>query len=88
MAWTIKYSKTAVSQLRKLDKPLAKRILDYMDERVAPLENPRLAGKALTGALGDLWRYRAGDFRIVCEIRDKELVILAVSIGHRREVYR
>lgn len=88
MAWTIEYSRTASSQLAKLDKPAARRILDYMEERVAALENPRLAGKALTGRLGDLWRYRVGDYRVVCEIRDSALVVLALSIGHRREVYR
>lgn len=88
MAWTIDYSKTAISQLRKLDKPTAKRIMDYMDERVAPLNDPRLVAKALTGQLGDLWRYRVGDFRVVCEIRDNELVVLALMIGHRKEVYR
>lgn len=88
MAWTIEYSDTAKDQLRKLDKPIARRIVDYMDERVADLENPRSSGKALTGPLGGLWRYRVGDYRVICEIRDGALCILVLELGNRREVYR
>ena len=88
MAWTIEYSDTAKDQLRKLDKPIARRIVDYMDERIAELENPRSSGKALTGPLGGLWRYRVGDYRVICEIRDGALCILVLELGNRREVYR
>ena len=88
MAWSIEYAKTAKDQLRKLDKPVAKRILDFMDERIAVLENPRQTGKALKGPLGEFWCYRVGDFRIICEIRDDVISILVVQIGNRREVYR
>lgn len=88
MAWTIEYSDTAKDQLRKLDKPIARRIVDYMDERIADLENPRSSGKALTGPLGGLWRYRVGDYRVICEIRDGALCILVLELGNRREVYR
>ncbi len=62
MAWTIEYAETAKKQLRKLDKATARRIVDYMDERVAVSDDPRGIGKALKGELGDLWRYRAGDY--------------------------
>lgn len=88
MAWTIEYSDTAKDQLRKLDKPIARRIVDYMDERITDLENPRSSGKALTGPLGGLWRYRVGDYRVICEIRDGALCILVLELGNRREVYR
>jgi mRNA interferase RelE/StbE len=88
LAWSIEYAKTAKDQLRKLDRPVAKRILDFMDERIAVLENPRQTGKALKGPLGEFWCYRVGDFRIICEIQDDVISILVVQIGNRREVYR
>lgn len=88
MAWTIKYADTAVRQLKKLDRPVARRILDYMDDRVATAENPHSLGKALTGHMGGLWRFRVGDYRVVCEIRDGELVVLVLEIGDRKEIYR
>ena len=75
-------------QLRKLDRQAARRILDYMDERIAPLEDPRSTGKALTGPLGELWRYRVGDLRVICDIEDGALLVLVVRIGKRSEVYR
>ena len=88
MAWTIEYAETARKQLRKLDKFAARRILDFMDERVAPSDNPRELGKALKGSLGDLWRYRVGDYRILCDLQDGVLTVLVLQIGNRREVYR
>lgn len=88
MVWTIDYTDTAKTQLRKLDKQAARRILDFMDERVADRDNPRDTGKALTGPLGGLWRYRTGDFRVICEIQDGTLRVLVVQLGNRREVYR
>ena len=88
MAWTVDYTHTALNQLRKLDKQSARRILDFLDERVAWRDNPRSTGKALTGPLGGLWRYRVGDFRVICEIHDGALRVLVVELGNRREVYR
>ena len=88
MAWTIEYTATARKQLRKFDKPTARQIVDYLDKRIAPLNDPRSSGKALVGQLGGLWRYRVGDYRVICEIRDDVLIILIVQIGNRREVYR
>ena len=88
MAWTIEYADTAKKQLRKLDKIAARRIVDFMDERVAPSEDPRGMGKALKGPLGDLWRYRVGDFRVLCDIQDGMLTVLVLRVGNRREVYR
>lgn len=88
MAWIIEYTATARKQLRKLDKQAARQIVDYMDERIAPLKDSRSAGKALVGALGGLWRYRVGEYRVICEIRDGALLILVLQLGNRREVYR
>ena len=88
MAWTINYAKTARDQLRKLDKSAARRIVDFMDERVAVSDDPRRIGKALKGPLGDLWRYRVGDYRIICDIQDGVLTVLVLQIGNRKEVYR
>lgn len=87
MVWTINYSDRALKALRKIDKQNARRIVDFMDMRIAVSEDPRLSGKPLKGELGVFWRYRVGDYRILCEIRDDELIILAATIGHRREVY-
>ena len=88
MAWTIEYAETAKKQLRKLDKPAARRIVDFLDERVAPSDDPRELGKALQGSLGSLWRYRVGDYRVLCDIQDGVLTVLVLQVGNRREVYR
>lgn len=88
MAWRIDYTETAKGQLRKFDKQVARRIVDYMDQRIAPLEDARSTGKALAGPLGGFWRYRVGDYRVICDIQDSALRILVVETGNRREVYR
>lgn len=89
MAWKIEYESGALKDLKKLDRQIAKRIVSFLSDRIAPLEDPRSIGAALQGSkLGELWRYRVGDYRIVCEIQNRQLVILAVSVGHRREIYR
>lgn len=87
MAWNVEFLDTAKRQLRKIDKTWQVAILDYLEDEIAPLQDPRSRGKALIGDKRGLWRYRVGDYRILCEIRDTELVITAVAIGHRREVY-
>lgn len=87
LAWTIDVSEKAVRALRKMDKQTARRIRDELAE-IARLEDPRSRGKALVGNLAGLWRYRVGDYRIICDIEDKVLVILVVDVAHRREVYR
>ncbi|HDD2124123.1 TPA: type II toxin-antitoxin system RelE/ParE family toxin [Salmonella enterica] len=87
MVWTINYSDRALKSLRKMDKQNARRIVDFMDLRIAVAADPRKSGRPLKGDLGEFWRYRVGDYRILCEIRDDELIILVATIGHRREVY-
>jgi len=89
LVWTINYTESAHRQLKKFDKAVARQILDYMDERVATLEDPRSFGKNLVGPkLGSYWRYRVGDVRVICDIQDQRVLILVVEIGHRREIYR
>jgi mRNA interferase RelE/StbE len=88
LAWTIDYTQTAKLQLKKLDKPVARRIVDFLDGRVAKQDDPRSLGRALSGPLGTLWRYRVGDYRVICEIQHQAITILVVRIGHRGGVYR
>lgn len=89
MVWRIEIDRAAIKELDALDKPVAKRILAFLNDRVAPLEDPRSIGEALKGAkLGSLWKYRVGDYRLICNIEDGALRILVVKIGNRREVYR
>ena len=89
MAWTIKYAESAVRQLKKLDRSVAVKIVDYLDERVAFLEDPRSVGKKLSGPrLGAYWRYRIGDVRVICDVQDLQLIVLVLELGHRKEVYR
>ena len=89
MAWIIKYTESSSKQLKKLDKQTALRVLDYMDERVAVLADPRSLGKSLKGPkMGEYWRYRVGDIRVICNISDGQMTVLVIEIGNRREVYR
>jgi mRNA interferase RelE/StbE len=89
MAWRIEYSKEAEREIAKLDRPIAQRIIKFMGSRVAKLENPRSIGEALAGStLGDYWKYRVGDYRIIADIQDKKLMVQVVRLGNRREIYR
>ena len=89
MAWQIEFDPAAVKELAKLDKPVARRIVQFLRERIAALTDPRSLGEALRGdELGSFWKYRLGDYRVVAEIVDRRVVIIVVRIGHRREVYR
>lgn len=88
MTWEIEFTRSAQKQLSKIDRTQAKRILDYLRTRIAPSEDPRFTGKALSGPLGEFWRYRIGDFRVICEINDKTVMILVIEVGHRGDVYR
>jgi len=79
-------TETFKKQLRKLDAAISKRVLDYL-EQIEKLDNPRSRGKGLTANLSGLWRYRVGDYRILCCIKDDELIITVLEIGHRSSVY-
>ncbi len=86
---SVSYTETALKQLKKLDRPIARRLVDFMDERVAVQADLRSIGKALTGPLlGSYWRYRVGDYRIICDIQDGALMVLVLEIGNRKDVYR
>lgn len=87
MAWLIRFDKGVERSLAKLDQQIAKRITSKLRE-IANLDDPRSVGKPLVGNLAGLWRYRVGDYRIICYIDDGELVILVVDVDHRSEVYR
>jgi len=88
MAWNIELSRLARKHLNSLPAHIARRILKFLHERVAPLDNPRQIGDALTGAtLGDYWRYRVGDYRVITRLEDNTLNVYVIRIGHRRDVY-
>jgi mRNA interferase RelE/StbE len=89
LAWRIEFDDSSKKVLKKLDPQTAGRITKFMRERVAPLENPRQLGEAMQGSkLGEFWKYRVGDWRIIARIEDQSVLVLVVRIGNRREVYR
>jgi mRNA interferase RelE/StbE len=89
MAWRIEFDPAARKELDKLDREVARRIIRFLAERLAPLDDPRSIGEALKGAkLGELWKYRVGDYRIIADIQDAAICILIVRVGNRREVYK
>lgn len=89
LAWRIEFEDAALKEMAKLDKPVARRILAFLRERVAVLDDPRSIGEALKGSkLGEFWKYRVGDYRIITNIEDGVMRILVLKVGNRREVYR
>lgn len=88
MAWLIEFLPAAEKELAKLGRAEAKRIIQTLRSRIAPLDDPRTLGSPLGGELGGLWRWRIGDYRVVARIEDKRITILIVRVAHRREVYR
>lgn len=89
MAYRIEFDPDAMKDLKKLDRPVQQRLIGFLRERVAQLANPRSIGEALTGAgLGHYWKYRVGDWRIVCDIQDDRVVVRVLRVGNRKEVYR
>ncbi len=85
--YSLKYSEKAIKQLSKLDKSTQKLILTWIAKNLENCENPRIKGKGFTANRSGEWRYRVADYRIICDIQDNELVILALSIGHRKTIY-
>jgi mRNA interferase RelE/StbE len=89
LVWKVDFSSTARKQLKSLDKQISRRILKWLDERILSGVNPRLWGKQLQGdELGDMWRYRVGEYRILCVIRDNIVTVEVVYVGHRKDVYK
>ncbi|MBP7950710.1 MAG: type II toxin-antitoxin system RelE/ParE family toxin [Verrucomicrobiales bacterium] len=87
MSWVYRFDERALKDLRKLGKQAQRDIVAYLDERISGDEDPRRFGKGLRSDLAGIWRYRVGDYRILCQIRDGELLVLVVAVGHRRNVY-
>lgn len=85
--WDVVYSERALKELKKLDKHTAKLILAWIEKNLIGCTNPRAHGKGLTANRSGQWRYRIGDYRLLAEIQDDKLIIFALSVGHRREVY-
>jgi len=88
MAWNVKVSPRAQRQLDELDKTVARRISRFLYERIGKLNDPRQIGERLQGTLGEFWRYRVGDYRIICSIEHEHLIVLVLRVGHRREIYK
>jgi mRNA interferase RelE/StbE len=89
MAWSVEFLPVAERELRKIARPVRERLLLFLRDRIQASDDPRRHGEALRGPeLGKYWKYRVGDYRIICSIQDDRLVVVVVRIGHRREVYR
>jgi len=89
LAFRVEFDPAALKDLRKLDRAVQQRLVGFLRTRVATLEDPRSLGEALAGArLGSYWKYRVGDWRIICDIQDERIVVRVLRIGNRREICR
>jgi mRNA interferase RelE/StbE len=88
MVWKIELGPTAENEISKLDRQIAIRILKFLKTSLYKSDNPRLLGESLKGKLGEHWKYRVGDYRIICDIVDKTVTVLILKIGNQKEVYR
>ncbi len=89
MAYRVEFDPAALKDLKKLDRAVQQRLVGFLKTRVAALDDPRSIGEALAGArLGNYWKYRVGDWRIICDIHDDRIVVRVLRLGNRREVYR
>lgn len=86
MSWEVELSPEAAKWLRKADPQTARRIIAAL-RAITTLDNPRTRGEALTGSLSGLWRYRIGDYRVVCDLQDARLVVLVIDVDHRSVIY-
>ncbi len=89
MAWQIEFDESAKKELAKLDRQVARRLIDFLKNRVLSLRDPRSVGQALRGStLGEFWKYRVGDFRIIASIQDDRMIVLVLRVGNRSDIYR
>jgi len=89
LAWQIEFDESAKKELAKLDRQVARRLIDFLKNRVLNLRDPRSVGQALRGStLGDFWKYRVGDFRIIASIQDDRMIVLVLRVGNRSDIYR
>jgi len=86
--WLIEITRTATKQITRLDRQAQKSIQRFLRERLTPADDPRQWGKPLHGEKRGLWRYRVGDYRLICDIQDEKIIILVLELGHRKDVYR
>jgi mRNA interferase RelE/StbE len=87
VSWDYEFSDQALKQLRKLGAEGKRRIFNYLEQNIAGCTDPREFGKALSGELGELWRYRTSHYRILCKLQDDRLMVLVIKAGHRKDVY-
>jgi mRNA interferase RelE/StbE len=87
MAWSVEVTPTARKQLEELDPPIARRILSFLSQRVEKLDDPRQIGERLHGTLSQFWKYRVGDYRLICSLEHDRFVVLVLRVGHRQEIY-
>ena len=87
MTWKVRFRESARRDLERLDRAVQRRIIRFLKERIATSENPRRLGKSLSGKFAGLWRYRVGDYRIICLIMDADLLVEVVAVGHRTDIY-
>ena len=88
MAWKIEIDKKALKGIAAQDKPVQKRIASFLKDKIAKLANPRSIGEALQGELKKFWKYRVGDYRLICSIEDKIVTVLVLRVDHRRQIYK
>ncbi len=86
--WSLEITRTAEKQITKLDHQARRTVITFLRERIEGSEDPRRIGKALHGDRAGLWRYRVGDYRLICEIRDVKITVLLLEVGHRKDIYR
>lgn len=87
LAWRIEFDQVALDSLRRMDREIQRRVLLFLREDVGLADNPRQWGKPLRGSMRGLWRYRIGDYRILCQLVDADCVVLVVDVGHRSHIY-
>jgi mRNA interferase RelE/StbE len=88
LTWKIEIDKKALKEIAALDKPIQKRVASFLKDKLSKIDNPRSIGEALQGQLKKFWKYRIGDYRLLCSIEDKTVTILVLRVDHRREVYK
>jgi len=89
LTWQIEFDELAKKELTKLDRQTAQRLLDFLKDRVLSRKDPRSMGQALRGSkLGEFWKYRVGDYRIIVSIEDDKMIVLVLRVGNRREIYK
>lgn len=88
MAWTVDWDRKASKDLEKLDAAAQQRIIRYLERQVATEQDPRRLGKALISGRVDLWRYRVGNYRVICSIEDERVIVLVLTVGHRSRIYK